>query len=149
MCWPRVGEANALFSVYSTLCRWTTTSNFINAVKRQRNLGLSLFVIMHGLLATRRSVRVDYSGFHAFIIDVILETVQYIFATFNRKEGWNKYMKLTWLWLMQGHINTTENCSVNKTGDVGSTPHSWKFNLLIDKIESLKHRKIELINLIQ
>jgi hypothetical protein len=32
-------------------------------------------------------VRVDYSGFHAFIIDVILETVQYIFATFNRKEG--------------------------------------------------------------
>ena len=40
MCWPRVGEANPLFSVYSTLCRWTATSNFINAVKRQRNLGL-------------------------------------------------------------------------------------------------------------
>jgi hypothetical protein len=34
-------------------------------------------------------VRVDYSGFHAFIIfiDDILETVQYIFVTFNRKEG--------------------------------------------------------------
>ena len=40
MCWPRVGEANPLFSVYSTLCRWTATSNFINAIKRQRNLGL-------------------------------------------------------------------------------------------------------------
>ena len=40
MCWPRVGEANPLFYVYSTLCRWTATSNFINAVKRQRNLGL-------------------------------------------------------------------------------------------------------------
>jgi hypothetical protein len=38
MCWPRVGEANPLFSVYSTLCRWTATSNFINAVKRQRNI---------------------------------------------------------------------------------------------------------------
>ena len=29
-----------MVSVYSTLCRWTATSNFINAVKRQRNLGL-------------------------------------------------------------------------------------------------------------
>ena len=44
MCWPRVGEANPLFSVYSTLCRWTATSNFINAVKRQRNLGLPVKV---------------------------------------------------------------------------------------------------------
>jgi hypothetical protein len=34
------GEANSMISVYSTLCRWTATSNFINAVKRQRNLGL-------------------------------------------------------------------------------------------------------------
>ena len=33
-------EANSMVSVYSTLCRWTATSNFINAVKRQRNLGL-------------------------------------------------------------------------------------------------------------
>jgi hypothetical protein len=45
MCWPRVGEANPLFSVYSTLCRWTATSNFINAVKRKRNLGLGARMI--------------------------------------------------------------------------------------------------------
>jgi hypothetical protein len=47
MCWPRIGEANPLFSVYSTLCRWTATSNFINAVKRQRNLGLRLTLYQH------------------------------------------------------------------------------------------------------
>jgi hypothetical protein len=38
---PMAGEANSMVSVYITLCRWTATSNFINAVKRQRNLGLS------------------------------------------------------------------------------------------------------------
>ena len=26
MCWPRVGEANPLFSVCITLCRWTATA---------------------------------------------------------------------------------------------------------------------------
>jgi hypothetical protein len=26
MCWPRVGEANPLFSVRITLCRWTATA---------------------------------------------------------------------------------------------------------------------------
>ena len=35
------GEANSMVSVYSTFRRWTATSNFINAVKRQRNLGLT------------------------------------------------------------------------------------------------------------
>ena len=37
---PMAGKANSMVSVYSTLCRCTATSNFINAVKRQRNLGL-------------------------------------------------------------------------------------------------------------
>ena len=45
MCWPRVGEANPLFSIYSTLCRWTATNNFINAVKRKRNLGIGRLMI--------------------------------------------------------------------------------------------------------
>jgi hypothetical protein len=42
------GEANSMVSVYSTLCRCTATSNFINAVKRQRNLGLSTRVHLLG-----------------------------------------------------------------------------------------------------
>jgi hypothetical protein len=40
MCRYYGREANSMVSVYSTLCRWTATSNFINAVKRQKNLGL-------------------------------------------------------------------------------------------------------------
>ena len=41
------GEANSMVSVYSTLCRWTATSNFINAVKRQRNLGLPTYLTVN------------------------------------------------------------------------------------------------------
>jgi hypothetical protein len=29
MCWPRVGEANPLFSVWITLCRWTATARLL------------------------------------------------------------------------------------------------------------------------
>ena len=40
MCWPRVGEANPLFSVYIALWRSTALAIIYNVVGRQRNLGL-------------------------------------------------------------------------------------------------------------
>jgi hypothetical protein len=46
MCRSYGCEANSMVSVYNTLCRWTATSNFINAVKRQRNLGLGTFMTL-------------------------------------------------------------------------------------------------------
>ena len=39
MCWPRVGEANPLFSVCIALWRPTALAKIYNAVGRQRNLG--------------------------------------------------------------------------------------------------------------
>ena len=41
MCWPRVGEANRLFSVYFALLRSTALAIIYNVVGRQRNLGLA------------------------------------------------------------------------------------------------------------
>ena len=40
MCWPRVGEANPLFSLCIALWRPTALAIIYNVVRRQRNLGL-------------------------------------------------------------------------------------------------------------
>ena len=42
MCWPRVGEANPLFSVCIALWRPTALAKIYNAVGRQRNLELPI-----------------------------------------------------------------------------------------------------------
>ena len=44
MCWPRVGEANPLFSVYIALWRSTALAIIYNVVGRQRNLGLWIMI---------------------------------------------------------------------------------------------------------
>ena len=54
MCWPRVGEANPLFSVYIALWRSTALAIIYNVVGRQRNLGLmknlSVFILARKIL---------------------------------------------------------------------------------------------------
>ena len=56
MCRSYGREANSMVSVYSTLCRWTATSNFINAVKRQRNLGLRDTITPHFSITIKKNV---------------------------------------------------------------------------------------------
>ena len=46
MCWPRVGEANPLFSVYIALWCSTALAIIYNVVGRQRNLGLIQRLLM-------------------------------------------------------------------------------------------------------
>ena len=54
MCWPRVGEANPLFSVYIALWRSTALAIIYNVFGRQRNLGLmknlSVFILARKIL---------------------------------------------------------------------------------------------------
>ena len=54
-----------MVSVYSTLCRWTATSNFINAVKRQRNLGLWAY-LMKVIPQTCHSHYIIYLSFYFY-----------------------------------------------------------------------------------
>ena len=44
MCWPRVGEANPLFSVCITLCRWTATARLSMPLNDR---GISDYLILY------------------------------------------------------------------------------------------------------
>ena len=60
------GEANSMVSVYSTLCRWTATSNFTNAVNRQRNLGLYIWIPQQFVYASHQDAFIFVLSYHFY-----------------------------------------------------------------------------------
>ena len=85
MCWPRVGEANPLFSVCITLCRWTATArlsmplndrgisdylsgspNFSLLLPNPGNRSRCLFIFRNFVIGIYQNI------FYLFIYDLIL-----------------------------------------------------------------------------